>query len=126
VASDPVDAGAVPADRPDRGWALLAAAGLAALEAIAVLFALALRDGAPFGVWLLLLAKLPLAYALARRSRAACLALVVWESMQIVVALLNPSLAVPAAALLVLSAGTCLWFIGLALGELPTPDDADR
>jgi hypothetical protein len=126
VASDPVGTGAIPADQPDRAWALLAAAGLAALESIAVLFALSLRDGAPFGVWVLLLAKLPLAVALARRSRAACLVLVVWESMEIVVALLNPSLAVPAAALLALSAGICLWLIGLALGELPAPGDAER
>jgi hypothetical protein len=126
VASDPVGTGALPAGAPDRAWALLAAAGLAALESIAVLFALSLRDGAPLGVWVLLVAKLPLCIALLRRSRGACLVLVVWESLEIVVALLNPSLAVPAAILLAASAAACLWFIGLALGELPDAPGSER
>ncbi len=76
----------------DRRWTIPLAAGLLALENVAVLTGLLFAGSAPAGVIAVLLLKFPLCVALLRMRLAAVAVLIVWESFTMGVALINTSL----------------------------------
>jgi hypothetical protein len=105
----------------DRPWALPAAAAVLTLEGAAVLGLLLQHPSTPFGVQLLMAAKFPVCWALARRSRPAFLTLVVWECLVVVVALVNPVLHPFARLGLLASSVFGLTLLGWSLSAFPTP-----
>jgi hypothetical protein len=104
----------------DRSWALPAATAVLTLEGAAVLGLLLERPSTPVGVLLLMMAKFPLCWALARRSRPAFLGLMVWECLVIVVAVVNPVLHPLARLGLIGSAGFGLTLLGWSMPSFPT------
>jgi hypothetical protein len=76
----------------DRRWTIPVAAGLLAVENVAVLTGLLFASSAPAGVIALLLLKFPLCIALLRMRVAAVAVLILWESLTMGVALVNTSL----------------------------------
>ena len=76
----------------ERSWVLPAAAGLMALENIAVLGALLFLGSAPPLVPLFLLVKFPFCVALVQRRHGAFMMLTLWEATIFVIALINPAL----------------------------------
>ena len=104
----------------DRPWALPAATAVLTLEGAAVLGLLMQRRSTPFGVLVLMAAKFPLCWALARRSRPAFLALMVWECLVIVVALVNPVLHPLARVGLLGSSAFGLTLLGWSMPSFPT------
>ena len=76
----------------DRRWTIPAAAGLLALENVAVLAGLLFSATAPAGVVAVLFLKFPLCVALLRMRVGAVALLILWESLTMGVALINTSL----------------------------------
>ncbi|MGH9040522.1 MAG: hypothetical protein ACRDZ3_09850 [Acidimicrobiia bacterium] len=76
----------------DRRWTIPAAAGLLALENVAVLTGLLFAGTAPAGVVAALFLKFPLCVALLRMRVGAVALLILWESLTMGVALINTSL----------------------------------
>lgn len=76
----------------DRRWTIPLAAGLLAMENVAVLTGLLFAGSAPAGVIAVLFLKFPLCVALLRMRLAAVAALIFWESLTMGVALINASL----------------------------------
>ncbi len=105
----------------DRSWALPAATAVLTLEGAAVLGLLLQRPSTPPGVLVVMAAKFPLCWALARRSRPAFLALMVWECLVIVVALVNPVLHPLARLGLLASSVFGLTLLGWSIPSFPTP-----
>jgi hypothetical protein len=105
----------------DRPWALPAATAVLTLEGTAVLGLLMQRPSTPVGVLVLMAAKFPLCWALARRSRPAFLTLTVWECLTLVVALVNPVLHPLARLGLLASSVFGLTLLGWSMPSFPTP-----
>lgn len=80
----------------DRRWVIPVAAGLLALENVAVLTGLLFAGSAPAGVIAVLFLKFPLCVFLLRMRLAAVAVLIGWESLTMGVALMNTSLSPPA------------------------------
>ena len=101
----------------DRRWTVPASAGLLALENVALIGGLLFAGEAPIFVLALLLLKFPLCAGLLRLQLAAVFILVVWESLTLGVALMNPSLTPPGQVALFLSAltGSTLLAVSLPL-----------
>jgi hypothetical protein len=80
------------ADHLDRAWTIPAAAGLAAIEAVAIATVLVFRGtrSAPYYIAVLALVKLPFCVLLIRRRAGAWLALLLWESTGVFAALVAP------------------------------------
>jgi hypothetical protein len=76
----------------DRRWIIPVAAGLLAVENVAVLTGLLFDHSAPAGVIAALFLKFPLCIALLRMRVAAVAVLIGWESLTMGVALVNTSL----------------------------------
>jgi hypothetical protein len=76
----------------DRRWTIPAAAGLLAVENVAVLTGLLFAGTAPAGVIAALLLKFPLCVAVLRMRVVAVAVLIGWESLTMGVALINTSL----------------------------------
>jgi hypothetical protein len=76
----------------DRRWTIPVAAGLLALENVALLTGLLFTGSAPAGVIALLFLKFPLCVALLRMRVAAAAVLIGWESVTLGVALINTAL----------------------------------
>lgn len=104
----------------DRQWALPAAAAVLALENVGVLGGLMLLRGAPLAVEVFLLLKFPACLALLRRSHAAFLALTLWESFTLVIALMHPAMTWPPRLALMASSALGLTLLGLSLRLFPT------
>jgi hypothetical protein len=103
----------------DRAWALPAAVGVLAIENVALLAALLFSGRAPTGVEVSLLIKFPLCIGLLQRRAGAFLALTLWESLLVVLGLVNPALS-PIARMGVLAGGVAgLTLLGLSLSLFP-------
>ena len=101
----------------DRRWIIPAAAGLLALENVAVLTGLLFARSAPAGVIAVLFLKVPLCIAVMRMRLAAVAVLIGWESVTMAVALINTSISPPAQLALFASAmaGSSLLALSLPL-----------
>jgi hypothetical protein len=101
----------------DRRWTIPVAAGLLALENVAVLAGLLFAGSAPAGVIAVLLLKFPLCVALMRMQVAAAAVLILWESVTMGVALINTSISPPGQLALFCSAmaGSSLLALSLPL-----------
>jgi len=106
-------------DSGDRAWALPAAVGVLAVENVALVGALLFGRHAPAGVEVALFMKFPLCIGLLQRRPGAFLALMLWESLLVVIGLVNPSFSL-LARLGVLTGGvTGLVLLGLSLSLFP-------
>lgn len=91
----------------NRAWTIPAAAGLAALEAAALIAVLLTRDRQSAPLWAIFMTvKFPFCALLLRRSAGAWLGLILWEGTGVFAALFAPD--VP------------LWLRGLQLGMAVT------
>lgn len=102
-----------------RAWALPAAVAVLALENTALLAALLFVGSAPPAISAFLLIKFPFCVGLLHRRHGAFLFLTFWEACVIVIALLNPTLALGARLGLLASATTGLGLLGLSLALFP-------
>jgi hypothetical protein len=99
----------------DRQWTVAGAAALLSLENVAVMCGLLFRAHTSVMLIGVLLLKFPLCRELLRLRIAAAAILIVWESVTMLVALVNLSLAPPAQIALFVSASTCSTLIALSL-----------
>jgi hypothetical protein len=99
----------------DRRWTIPVAAGLLALENVAVLTGLLFAGSTPAGVIAVLLLKFPLCVALLRMRVAAAAVLILWESLTMGVALVNTSLSSAGQLALFCSAMTGSSLLALSL-----------
>jgi hypothetical protein len=108
----------------DRQWTLAAAAALLSLENVAVICGLLFRSHTSVVLLGVLLLKFPLCRALLRLRVAAAAVLILWESVTMLVALVNQSLAPPAELALFLSAsvGSTLVALSIPLLAPPSPE----
>ena len=105
----------------DRQWTVAAAAALLSLENVAVIGGLLFRAHTSILLLGLLLLKFPLCRALVRLRLGAAAILILWESVIMLVALVNLSLAAPAQMALFLSASAGSTLIAVSL-PLFAPD----
>jgi len=106
-----------------RGWTIPAAAGLAALEAAALIAVLLTRDRRSAPLWaILLLVKFPFCALLLRRSAGAWLGLVLWEGTGVFAALFAPDVPVWLRALQAGMAAAVLALLAAALPLFPRMD----
>jgi len=98
----------------DRQWTVAGAAALLSLENVAVLCGLLFRSHTSMVLVGVLLLKFPLCRGLVRLRLGAAAALLLWESVTMLVALVNLSLAAPAQLALFLSASAGSTLIALS------------
>jgi hypothetical protein len=107
----------------DRQWTVAAAAALLSLENVAVIGGLLFRQHSSILLLAALLLKFPLCRALLQRRVGAAAVLILWETLTMLVALANLSLAAPAQLALFLSASAGSTLIALSLPLFaPTPE----
>ena len=107
----------------DRQWTVAAAAALLSLENAAIIAGLLFRDHTSFVLLGVLLLKFPLCRALLQLRVGAAAILILWESLTMLVALVNLSLAAPAQLALFVSASAGSTLIALSLPLFsPTTD----
>jgi hypothetical protein len=107
----------------DRQWTVAAAAALLSLENAAIIGGLLFRDHTSFVLLGVLLLKFPLCRALLQLRVGAAAILILWESLTMLVALVNLSLAAPAQLALFVSASAGSTLIALSLPLFsPTPE----
>lgn len=99
----------------DRQWTVAAAAALLSLENVAIIGGLLFRQHSSVLLIGVLLLKFPLCRSLLRLRLAAAAILILWESVTMLVALVNLSLAAPAQLALFLSASAGSTLIALSL-----------
>ena len=99
----------------DRQWTVAGAAALLSIENVAVLCGLLFRAHTSVVLLGLLLLKFPLCRALLQLRLGAAAILIMWESVTMLVALVNLSLAPPAQVALFLSASIGSTLIALSL-----------
>ena len=99
----------------DRQWTVAAAAGLLSLENVAVIGGLLFRAQTSLLLLGVLLLKFPLCRELVRLRLGAAAILILWESVTMLVALVNLSLSAPAQLALFLSASVGSTLIALSL-----------
>jgi hypothetical protein len=99
----------------ERQWTVAGAAALLSLENVAVICGLLFRDHTSVVLLGFLLLKFPLCRALLRLRLSAAAILILWESMTMLVALVNLSLAPPAQVALFVSASAGSTLIALSL-----------
>lgn len=99
----------------DRQWTVAGAAALLSLENVAVLCGLLFRAHTSVVLLGVLLLKFPLCRALLQLRFGAAAILILWESVTMLVALVNLSLAPPAQIALFVSASTGSTLIALSL-----------
>ncbi|HEV3363187.1 MAG TPA: hypothetical protein VG795_03440 [Acidimicrobiia bacterium] len=99
----------------DRQWTVAGAAALLSLENVAVMCGLLFRAHTSVVLLGVLLLKFPLCRELLRLRIGAAAILIVWESVTMLVALVNLSLAAPAQIALFVSASTCSTLIALSI-----------
>lgn len=111
-----------PAVEDDRAWALVAAAGVAALEATGQITALALAAprAAPFAIGLLA-TKYPFCLALMARRPGAYLVVWLWELAGFGAAIVKPHLALSTRLLELGAAGLCAFLLAAAAPLFPAP-----
>ncbi|MDQ1397959.1 MAG: hypothetical protein QOG64_3218 [Acidimicrobiaceae bacterium] len=111
-----------PAVDDDRAWALVAAAGVAALEATGLITALAVSAprAAPFAI-ALLATKYPFCLALMARRPGAYMVLWLWELAGLGAALVKPHLALSTRFLELGAAGLCAFLLAAAASLFPGP-----
>ena len=108
----------------DRQWTVAGAAALLSLENVAVIGGLLFRAHTSVLLLGVLLLKFPLCRALLRLRIGAAAILILWESVTMLVALVNLSLALPAQVALFVSASVGSTLIALSL-PLFAPRGAD-
>jgi hypothetical protein len=99
----------------DRQWTVAGAAALLSLENVAVICGLLFRAHTSVVLLGVLLLKFPLCLELLRLRVGAAAILILWESVTMLVALVNLSLAAPAQIALFVSASTASTLIALSL-----------
>ena len=99
----------------ERQWTVAGAAALLSLENVAVICGLLFRAHTSVVLLGFLVLKFPLCRALLRLRLSAAAILILWESMTMLVALVNLSLAPPAQVALFLSASVGSTLIALSL-----------
>ena len=99
----------------DRQWTVAAAAALLSLENAAIIGGLLFRDHTSLVLLGALLLKFPLCRALLQLRVGAAAILILWESLTMLVALVNLSLAAPAQLALFVSASAGSTLIALSL-----------
>ena len=99
----------------DRQWTVAGAAALLSLENVSVLAGLLFRAHTSVVLIGILLLKFPLCRALVRLRIGAAAILILWETLVMLVALVNPSITLPARLALFLSASTGSTLIALSL-----------
>ena len=109
----------------DRQWTVPAAAALLALENVAVICGLLFRNHTSVVLLGVLLLKCPLCRGLVRLRIGAAAMLILWETMTMLVAVVNLSLAPPAQLALFVSAsaGSTLVALSLPLFAPTAPTD---
>ena len=110
----------------DRQWTVAAAAALLSLENVAVIGGLLFHHHSSLILLGFLLLKFPLCRALLQRRVGAAAILILWESLTMLVALVNLSLAAPAQMALFASASAGSTLVALSLPLFaPTPIDPE-
>ena len=99
----------------DRQWTVAGAAALLSLENVAIICGLLFRAHTSVVLIGFLLLKFPLCRALLRLRLGAAAILILWESMTMLAALVNLSLAPPAQVALFVSASAGSTLIALSL-----------
>jgi hypothetical protein len=99
----------------DRQWTVAGAAALLSMENVAVMCGLIFRSHTSVVLLGLLILKFPLCRALLRLRLGAAAILIMWESVTMLVALVNLSLAPPAQIALFVSASVGSTLIALSL-----------
>ena len=99
----------------DRQWTVAGAAALLALENVAVICGLLFRAHTSVVLLGVLLLKFPLCREMLRLRIAAAAILILWESVTMLVALVNLSLAPPAQIALFVSASAGSTLIALSM-----------
>jgi len=99
----------------DRQWTVAGAAALLSMENVAVMCGLIFRAHTSVVLLGLLLLKFPLCRALLQLRLGAAAILIMWESVTMLVALVNLSLAPPAQVALFVSASAGSTLIALSL-----------
>jgi hypothetical protein len=99
----------------DRQWTVAGAAALLSLENVAVIGGLLFRAHTSVVLLTVLLLKFPLCRELLRLRIEAAAILILWETVTMLVALVNLSLAAPAQIALFVSASTGSTLIALSL-----------
>ena len=99
----------------DRHWTVAGAAALLSLENVAVMCGLLFRAHTSVLLLAVLLLKFPLCRELLRLRIAAAAILILWESVTMLVALVNLSLTPPAQIALFVSASTGSTLIALSI-----------
>ncbi|HEV8625649.1 MAG TPA: hypothetical protein VG034_14405 [Acidimicrobiia bacterium] len=99
----------------DRQWTVAGAAALLSLENVAVICGLLFRAHTSVALLGVLLIKFPLCRELMRLRIVAAAILILWESVTMLVALVNLSLAPPAQVALFVSASAGSTLIALSL-----------
>jgi hypothetical protein len=99
----------------DRQWTVAGAAALLSMENVAVMCGLIFRSHTSVVLLGLLILKFPLCRALLRLRLGAAAILIMWESVTMLVALVNLSLAPPAQIALFVSASAGSTLIALSL-----------
>jgi hypothetical protein len=99
----------------DRQWTVAGAAALLSLENVAVICGLLFRAHTSVVLLGVLLLKFPLCRELLRLRIGAAAILILWESVTMLVALVNLSLAAPAQIALFVSASAASTLIALSL-----------
>lgn len=110
----------------ERQWTVAAAAALLALENVAVIGGLLFHRHSSVLLLAILLLKFPLCRALLQRRLGAAAILILWETLTMLAALANLSLAAPAqlALFVTASAGSTLIAMSLPLFA-PTPSNPE-
>lgn len=110
----------------ERQWTVAAAAALLSLENVAVIAGLLFRRHTSVVLLAVLLLKFPLCRALLQRRIGAAVVLILWESVTMLVALVNLSLAAPAQMALFLSASAGSTLVAMSLPLFaPTPSSPE-
>ena len=110
----------------DRQWTVAAAAALLSMENVAVIGGLLFRQHTSVVLIGVLLLKFPLCRALLQLRLGAAAILILWESLTMLVALVNLSLAAPAQLALFLSASAGSTLVALSLSLFaPTPTNPE-
>lgn len=110
----------------DRQWTVAAAAALLSMENVAIIGGLLFRQHTSVVLIGVLLLKFPLCRALLRLRLGAAAILILWESLTMLVALVNLSLAAPAQLALFLSASAGSTLVALSLPLFaPTPSNPE-
>ena len=105
----------------ERQWTVAGAAALLSLENVAVICGLLYRAHTSVVLLGFLVLKFPLCRALLRLRLSAAAILILWESMTMLVALVNLSLAPPAQVALFVSASAGSTLIALSLPLFAAP-----